>query len=64
MLVLKNSVWQPTKILPWLGIDVDLNTDTLKDTHREKALSNKTPELTESMNYSPALTKICLKVKV
>ena len=64
MLVQKNSVWQPTKILPWLGTDVDLNTDTLKDTHRENASSNKTPALTKSMNNSPALTKICLKVKV
>ena len=24
------SVWQPTKVLPWLGIEVDLNNDALK----------------------------------
>ena len=24
------SVWQPTKVLTWLGIEVDLNNDTLK----------------------------------
>ena len=26
----EKSVWQPTKVLTWLGIEVDLNNDTLK----------------------------------
>ena len=30
--------------------NVDNNNDNIKDTHREKAPSNKTPALTKSMN--------------
>ena len=26
----EKSIWQPTKVLTWLGIEVDLNNDTLK----------------------------------
>ena len=26
----EKSVWQPTKVLTWLGIELDLNNDTLK----------------------------------
>ena len=31
-------------------LDIELSNRQLKDTHREKALSNKTPALTKSMN--------------
>ena len=50
------SVWQPTKVLTWLGIEVDLNNDTLKVSSERIDSILFTIEFILSKNYVSART--------